>query len=121
MTPKKKTYDDYLKEAIDEYREWWSIEAIEKREKIRKEKEEKRLIEQKEQPINSKEKQKAIELVDKFRILLMNEDTECGNEILCTSIAKKSSLIVVKELMNYSHDHFMASYWSEVSIEIQKL
>lgn len=36
-----------------------------------------------------KAKDKAKELVNGYRILLMNEYTECGNEILCTAIAKK--------------------------------
>ena len=38
-------------------------------------------------------KDKAIELVDTYRIMLMNSDTECGEEILCTVIAKYLSLI----------------------------
>jgi len=32
-------------------------------------------------------KEKAINLVDSYRNILMNEDTECGNEILCSVIA----------------------------------
>lgn len=38
-------------------------------------------------------KDKAEQLVNEYRILLMNEDTECGNEILCTLIAKKCALV----------------------------
>lgn len=44
-------------------------------------------------------KEKAEELVNSYRIILMNEDTECGNEILCTSIAKQSALITVNEIL----------------------
>ena len=44
-------------------------------------------------------KDKAIELVDTYRIMLMNSDTECGEEILCTVIAKKAALIAVDELI----------------------
>jgi uncharacterized protein (UPF0212 family) len=47
----------------------------------------------------SNPKEKAEELVNSYRIVLMNEDTECGNEILCTSIAKDSALIAVDEIM----------------------
>lgn len=42
------------------------------------------------------EKIKAKELVNSFRMVLMNEDTECGNEILCTSIAKQCAVIAVE-------------------------
>jgi hypothetical protein len=44
-------------------------------------------------------KDKAIELVDTYRIMLMNSDTECGEEILCTVIAKKAALIAVDEML----------------------
>ncbi len=44
-------------------------------------------------------KDKAIELVDTYRIMLMNSDTECGEEILCTVIAKKAALIAVDEMI----------------------
>jgi len=44
-------------------------------------------------------KQKADELVDKYRILLQNTDTEVGEEILCTLIAKSCSLIAVDEMI----------------------
>jgi hypothetical protein len=36
-------------------------------------------------------KQKAVELVDSFKVILVNEDTDCGHEILCTIIAIKSA------------------------------
>ena len=45
-----------------------------------------------------KAKEKAIQLVDNYRMLLMNEDTDCGNEILCTMIAKQCALIAVDEI-----------------------
>jgi hypothetical protein len=44
-------------------------------------------------------KDKAIELVDTYRIMLMNSDTECGEEILCTVIAKSCALIAVDEMI----------------------
>lgn len=38
------------------------------------------------------EREEAESLVNNYRMILMNEDTECGNEILCTEIAKKMAL-----------------------------
>ena len=66
----------------------------------------------------------------------MNEDTECGNEILCTSIAKQCAIIAVDEILNIEHpqiiiyteiiknsirDYFQDEYWEEVKKEIEKL
>ena len=45
-------------------------------------------------------KEKANDLVDTFRMILMNEDTDCGNEILCTSIAIKHANICVSEILS---------------------
>ena len=45
-------------------------------------------------------KEKADELVGQYRMILMNEDTECGNEILCTVIAIKCALICVDEMID---------------------
>jgi len=47
-------------------------------------------------------KEKANELVDNFRIILMNEDTECGNEMLCTMIAIKHAEICLNEAMEHA-------------------
>jgi len=45
---------------------------------------------------------KAEEIMSSFKIILMSEDTECGNEILCTSIG-------------YTKLHPMfLSYWNKV-------
>jgi hypothetical protein len=83
-----------------------------------------------------KTKEKAEDLVNSYRIILMNEDTECGNEILCTSIAKQCALIAVDEILKIEHpqiiiyteiiknsirDYFQDEYWDEVKKEIQKL
>jgi hypothetical protein len=68
-------------------------------------------------------KDKAKELVDTYRIMLMNSDTECGEEILCTVIAKKAALIAVDEII-YVLDRYadpVRSYWQEVKQEIQLL
>jgi len=68
-------------------------------------------------------KDKAKELVDTYRIMLMNSDTECGEEILCTVIAKKAALIAVDEII-YVLDRYIdpvRSYWEQVKKEIQLL
>ena len=71
-------------------------------------------------------KEKAINLVDSYRNILMNEDTECGNEILCTLIAKKCALIAIEFAiefaggdMNEQFDKIL--YLVEVKHEIEKL
>jgi hypothetical protein len=68
-------------------------------------------------------KDKAKELVDTYRIMLMNSDTECGEEILCTVIAKYCALIAVDEII-YVLDRYIdpvRSYWEQVKQEIQLL
>jgi hypothetical protein len=68
-------------------------------------------------------KEKAISLVDSYRIILMNEDTDCGEEILCTVIAKKCALIAVDEIYNSGLLVFVddEQYWHEVKQEIEKI
>jgi|688.fasta_scaffold1266929_2 hypothetical protein len=79
-------------------------------------------------------KEKAIELINSYRIILMNEDTECGNEILCTSIAKQCALIAVDEIIKNNLEYLRGielhndvalnidlSYWQEVKQEIELL
>ena len=72
-----------------------------------------------------KARYKAIELVDTYRMMLMNEDTECGQKILCTIISKKSALIAVDEIMKAMDDVMLPNpfrqYWDEVKEEIEKL
>ena len=45
-------------------------------------------------------KEKAQDLVNRYRAILMNENTDCGEEILCTTIAKNIALDVVDEIMS---------------------
>jgi hypothetical protein len=68
-------------------------------------------------------KDKAIELVDTYRIMLMNNDTECGEEILCTLIAKQCALIAVDEIYNSGLLVMVddEQYWYDVKHEIQLL
>lgn len=77
-------------------------------------------------------KEKAIDLVNQFRMVLMDEDTECGNELLCTLIAIKNALISVKEIIQSIAkiegieklgviQLNQLEYWSNVKRELEKL
>ena len=70
-------------------------------------------------------KKEAENLINEYRMILMNENTECGNEILCTSIAKKCALVTVDELIEQERktDNYyeIGSYWQEVKQEINDL
>jgi len=77
-------------------------------------------------------KEKAEDLVNQFRIVLMDEDTECGNELLCTSIAIKNALISVNEIIQSISkiegieklgviELNELEYWSNVKRELEKL
>lgn len=45
-------------------------------------------------------KEKAEELIAQFKMILMNEDTERGNEILCTLIAKECAKLSVRQILS---------------------
>lgn len=47
-------------------------------------------------------KQKAEDMINTFRMVLMNEDTDCGEEILCTIISIKHALICVNEILEHA-------------------
>jgi hypothetical protein len=89
-------------------------------------------------------KEKAFELVDTYKFVLWSEDTQCGEEILCTVIAKKCALIAVDEIIEeryFHNEHHQQNsklkyhieielaerlestrnYWGEVKNEIEKL
>jgi hypothetical protein len=70
-------------------------------------------------------KENAINLVDSYRNILMNEDSECGEEILCTVIAKKCALIAVDEITDAMNRVLFPNpfkqYWEVVKEEIEKL
>ena len=72
-----------------------------------------------------KPKLKAENLVDSYRIILMNEDTECGEEILCTLIAKQCALIAVDEIIQAMDNVMLPNpfkqYWNKVKQKIQAL
>lgn len=68
--------------------------------------------------------EKALELISEFRMILMEEDTECGNEILCTLIAKKCALLAVQKIIdNLSNLYGSVKetyYWEFVKKEIEE-
>jgi hypothetical protein len=77
-------------------------------------------------------KEKAQDLVYQFKNILMDEDTDCGNEILCTSIAIKNALILTYEVANrvpYQNksnrnkinDDLTVEYWADVREELNKM
>jgi len=66
-------------------------------------------------------KEKAIDLVDKYRILLQDTDTEVGNEILCTLVAKSCALICCNEVLGYMGADRGYAFWTSVKQEIEKL
>jgi hypothetical protein len=43
--------------------------------------------------------QQAIDLVNQYRMILMQEDTDCGCEILCTSIAIKTAIVSINQMI----------------------
>jgi len=75
----------------------------------------------------SSPKDKAENLVNEYRIMLMQTDTDAGEEILCTSIAKECAMICVDEIIsigwNLPHydNNTGVKYWGEVKKEIIKL
>lgn len=68
-------------------------------------------------------KEKAQDLVNRYRVILMNEDTNCGEEILCTTIAKKIALTTVDEIASVISQGVLLRivYWNEVKQEIENL
>ena len=68
-------------------------------------------------------KEKAQDLVNRYRTILMNEDTNCGEEILCTTIAKKIALTTVDEIASVISQGVLLRivYWNEVKQEIENL
>jgi hypothetical protein len=67
-------------------------------------------------------KKKAENLVNEYRIMLMQTDTDAGEEILCTSIAKECALIAVDEIRdNLPLISEIQDFWTEVKKEIISL
>lgn len=72
-------------------------------------------------------KDKAQDLVDTYRIILIHTDTEVSHEILCTTVAKCCALAAVDEVLNsidwHAHEvpNDELTYWEQVKQEIEKL
>lgn len=84
---------------------------------------------------------KANELVESYRILLQDTDTDISNEILLTTVAKQCALIAVDEIINATATwerrrikskntrsgveeivvEIKDEYWQNVKTEIEKL
>lgn len=64
-------------------------------------------------------KEKAEYLINSYRVVLMSEDTDCGEEILCTLIAKKCALVDIENKIEESNKR----YWELIKQkeEIKKL
>jgi hypothetical protein len=73
-------------------------------------------------------KEKAEELVDVYRLILIKSNTDAGEEILCTLLAKECALVAVDEVLDFM-DRFdldlemkhQYKWWKEVKQEIEKL
>jgi hypothetical protein len=60
-------------------------------------------------------KEKAEELVDKYKLILIMSDTDAGEEILCTSISKQCALIAVEFAREEFRNHCAAEIDTEGS------
>ena len=82
-------------------------------------------------------KEKAEKLVDNHRLILINSETDCSEELLCTLIAKQCALIAVDEIIKFEKSivkqlekitinlsgqfELKKLYWQEVKKEIENL
>ena len=67
-------------------------------------------------------KEKATVLTNVYKLILMDEDTDCGNEALCTSIAIKNALICVDEILKATSNNSKEDYyWLNVRYELEKM
>jgi hypothetical protein len=72
-------------------------------------------------------KEKAVELISKFKPYADYQEDDCFNQIEKMLInAKQCALIAVDEIIendkkNYGTDGFVVNYWQEVKQEIEKL
>lgn len=45
-------------------------------------------------------KEKANQLITEYKMILMDSDSECGNEILCTILATKCARLAVRHILS---------------------
>lgn len=73
--------------------------------------------------------QRALSIVNTYRMILMDENTDCGNEILCTSIAIKTALVSINQMILLVDAHLpidkevidLFDYLQKVKTELKKL
>jgi hypothetical protein len=73
--------------------------------------------------------QQALSIVNTYRMILMDEDTECGNEILCTSIAIKTAIVSINQMILLVDAYLpidkevidLFDYLQQVKTELKKL
>mgnify|MGYP003407568733 FL=1 len=70
----------------------------------------------------SSHKEKAEDLVNSFRMILMDEDTDCGEEILCSLIAIKMATISVNEILKSLNElpDAIAVKWQRIHFKLVK-
>jgi hypothetical protein len=68
-------------------------------------------------------KEKAQEIVHKYRVLLMNNGGDYVDEFLVSTLSKQCALIAVDEILGQFkwRPKDSLSYWEEVKQEIEKL
>ena len=72
-------------------------------------------------------KEKAQELIHKYRMLLMDIGDDYGQEVLLTILSRTSALIAVDEIIqairytDAKSDLGYVGYWNQVKQEIEKL
>ena len=71
------------------------------------------------QELNPKEK--AISLVDEFRVMLMQEDTNCCDEMLCTAVAKMIVNRLCNEILSDIGSDRGYAFWYAVKEETNKI
>ena len=60
-------------------------------------------------------KEQADQMVHDYCMILINEDTDCGNEVLCTSIAIKCALKGVGKILDYIQESMQGwCDWDEI-------
>lgn len=67
------------------------------------------------------ERKEAEELVAQYRNILMDEDTDCGNEVLCTCIGIKFAKIYCDGMIRVAEKLKIVDYWANVKLELDKI
>lgn len=69
--------------------------------------------------------QMAKTIIDDFRVILMQSNSECVNEILCTQIAKECTHTMVDNILKYQFKYVNQNdlfefymYWNAVKVAI---